>query len=131
MKNTHLPFDKNFEEKEREKFWKSRNDFRPNRNLVSLDRLKESEDKEESFLYSKAVSDKNKSVKELFVWLDVEIITRNLPTKEKMAIKLKAEGYNRQEIAEQMKIKSNAVKQLVYRAYKKIKCKNQRENFPK
>lgn len=71
-------------------------------------------------------SDKGKFAEVLYSWLDFELLINNLPEKEKQAIKLKAEGLSRKEIAGEMKIKPNAAKQLIYRAYRKIKEKRAR-----
>jgi len=61
--------------------------------------------------------------KDLYTSLEVEIITCDLGKKEKEAFELKSGGLSRKEIAEEMNIKENAVKSLLYRAGKKIKKK--------
>ena len=120
MKIIHIPYDKNFEEKQRNAFWNSRHKYHyPKRGVVSLEKLAEIEEKDES----KAVSDKGKFQKELFNWLDIEILINDLPPKEKEAVRLRVNKIEREEIAKKMNIKPNAVKQLIYRAYRKIKKK--------
>lgn len=72
------------------------------------------------------VSDNGKFEKELGSWLDFEILISDLPKKEEKAVRLKSEGLSRKEIAKEMGIKPNAAKQLIYRAYGKIKKRNVR-----
>ncbi len=115
-----LPYDKKVENKQRESFWKSQHKYLyPNRGVVSLQEMAELEEKEES----KVVSDKGKFQDELFSCLELEILTNDLPPKEKEAVKLRANGLGREETAREMNIKPNAVKQLIHRGYLKIKKK--------
>ena len=120
-----LPYDKKEEEKEREKFWNSRHKyFYPNRGVVSLERLAELENRNES----KTLSDKSEFVKELNSKISFELLTLDLSPKEKEAVKSRGEGLPRKEIAKFMGIKENAVKQLIYKAYKRIREQRKTEN---
>ena len=120
FKKTSLLYDKIFEEEQRESFWKSRHKYLyPNRSVVSLEKLAEIEGRDES----KAISDRGQFQKELMSQLEFEILINDLPSKEKEAVRLRANGFKREEIAKEMNIKPNAVKQLIYRGFLKIKKK--------
>ena len=109
-----LPYDKAEEEKQRRNFWNSRHGFRPNRGVVSLDKL--------SVDGGFNPSDRGKGVEELYSRIDFELLIADLPKKEKEAVRLKnEEDLPREKIAEIMGIKGNAVKQLIFRGYKRIK----------
>jgi predicted DNA-binding protein YlxM (UPF0122 family) len=71
-------------------------------------------------------SDGGKFERDLFTFLEVEIVTCDLGKKEKEALRLKSDGLTRKEIAEEMGIKENAVKQLLHRTGRKLK-KNGKE----
>ena len=71
-------------------------------------------------------SDKGRFTEVLYSQLDFEVLINNLPRKERQAVRLRSEGLSREEIAEEMKIRPNATKQLIYRGYKRVKEKVER-----
>lgn len=82
---------------------------RPNRNVASIDALKEQ---------GIEVGD-DEFVEKLENELDIELTLNKLPKQQKRALRLKLEGYNPKEIAEQMGISVENAWQLQSRAIKK------------
>jgi len=118
-----IPYDKKTEEKIRQAFWKSRHCYiTPKHRKVSLEKLAKLENRNES----KVISDGEKFVKELFSSLSFEVMIYDLPKREKEAISLRADGFSREKIAQELGVKENAIKQRLFRAYKKIKEKKER-----
>lgn len=81
----------------------------------------DNEGKKIDFSESWEASDGGQFEKNLYTRIDIDIVLSNLPRKEGQALRLRREGYSRKEIANEMGTKPNAVKQLIYRAYGKIK----------